>query len=106
MNMYTTAMIQLPLIVREKATRCKTPEEVRNYCKDLEDLAQESFQVLTMNARNDIIGRQMITLGVVDACLVHAREVFRAAIVAGACGVVLVHNHPSGDPALAAAEGR
>ena len=41
----------------------------------------------------------MITRGTVDASLVHPREVFREAVASGASAVILVHNHPSGDPA-------
>lgn len=74
------------------------PEIVRGICCDLSTLAQESMQIITLNARNRMIDRHMISLGLVDASLVHPREVFRPAIMDGACTIVLVHNHPSGDP--------
>lgn len=74
------------------------PELVRAECCDMSTMAQECFQVVTLDARNKFIDRHMVTLGLVDSSLVHPREVFRPAISDGACSVVLVHNHPSGDP--------
>jgi DNA repair protein RadC len=58
----------------------------------------ESFQVLLLNVRKKLIREQEISRGLLDTILVHPREVFRAAIAANAAGVVLIHNHPSGDP--------
>ena len=58
----------------------------------------ECLAVLILNTRLRIKGHQMITIGTMDTLLVHPREVFRGAIVAGASKIVLMHNHPSGDP--------
>ena len=44
-----------------------------------------------------IIGHNLVTLGSLDTCLIHAREVFRPAIVAAGSAIILMHNHPSGD---------
>ncbi len=94
---YTTAMIQLPLVKEAKKVMVRTPENVWDVCEDIKDLAQETFHVLTLTAKNHLINRHMTTLGLADASLTHAREVFRPAIHDGASAVVLVHNHPSGD---------
>jgi len=51
-----------------------------------------------LNTRKRLIRVDVISQGTLDTILVHPREVFRAAIVANAAGIVLVHNHPSGDP--------
>jgi len=67
-------------------------------CADIANLAQESFHVISLNAKNIMINRHMITLGLVDSAPVHPREVFRPAISDSASTVVLVHSHPSGDP--------
>ena len=61
-------------------------------------LSVESFQALLLNTRKRLIRVEEISEGTLDTILVHPREVFRAAIVANAAGIVLVHNHPSGDP--------
>ena len=65
---------------------------------------QECFVVFCLNRRNRLLGWQLITLGTATACLVHPREVFRAAIVANACTVLCAHSHPSGDPAPSSAD--
>jgi DNA repair protein RadC len=59
---------------------------------------REHFLVLLLNARHEVIGRETVSIGTLNASLVHPREVFRPAISAAAASVVLVHNHPSGDP--------
>ena len=95
---YATALVQLPLVCEQKKERIRSPEDVARLCADLRELAQETFQILTLNAKNGLVNRHMVTLGLADASLVHPREVFRAAIVENAAALVLVHNHPSGDP--------
>lgn len=64
----------------------------------LRDLRQEEFHALLLNTRHRVIREVPVTRGILDASLIHPREVFRAAVVEGAAGVILVHNHPSGDP--------
>jgi len=64
-----------------------------------ERLDCEEFAIVTLDTKHKVTGIVRITRGTLDASLVHPREVFRAAIAAGAAAVLLVHNHPSGDPA-------
>ena len=59
---------------------------------------QEEFHIVTLNTKNRVIGTHRITVGTLDASLVHPREVFRKAIQDTASSILLVHNHPSGDP--------
>jgi DNA repair protein RadC len=58
----------------------------------------ERFQVLLLNTRRRLIRYERLSQGTLDTLLVHPREVFRTAILANAASLVLVHNHPSGDP--------
>jgi DNA repair protein RadC len=58
----------------------------------------ETFQILLLNTRRRLIRIEKISQGTLDTILVHPREVFKLAITANAASVVLVHNHPSGDP--------
>jgi DNA repair protein RadC len=58
----------------------------------------EQFQAVLLNVRRKLIRVDLISQGILDSILVHPREVFKAAISANAACVVLVHNHPSGDP--------
>lgn len=62
------------------------------------DTEKETFTVLFLNTRKRIIGFEIISNGTMDTLLVHPREVFRAAIMAGAHSIIVSHNHPSGDP--------
>ena len=64
----------------------------------LHDALQEEFHALLLNTRHRVLREVFITRGILDASLIHPREVFRVAVGEGAAGVILVHNHPSGDP--------
>ncbi len=98
---FQTALVQLPLMVREDegAPALSTPFAVNEIMADTRDMAQEAFFVITLNTRNKMINRHMITLGLVDQAPVHPREVFRPAILDGATSIIVSHNHPTGDPA-------
>lgn len=58
----------------------------------------ESFVVVHLNTRRKPIGFEVVSNGTLDTLMVHAREVFRSAIVMNASAIILAHNHPSGDP--------
>ena len=64
----------------------------------IKDKAKEHFKLLLLNTRNKIIGITSVSTGTLNANLVHPREVFKDAITHNAASVVLVHNHPSGNP--------
>lgn len=64
----------------------------------LQDLPVEEFHVAILDAQHRMERDVLITRGLLNSSLVHPREVFREAIAEGAAAVVLVHNHPSGDP--------
>jgi len=84
---------------REESPVLDNPEAVMAFMRESNRLKTvESFQVLLLNTRKRLIRVDEISEGTLDTLLVHPRDVFRAAIAANAAGVVLVHNHPSGDP--------
>jgi len=62
------------------------------------DAVQEEFHIITLDTKHQPLATHKITVGTLDASLVHPREVFRPAIRDAAAAVLLVHNHPSGDP--------
>src|SRR5690606_16348151 len=64
----------------------------------LEGADREHVVVLLLDTQNQIIGIHTVTVGTLDASLVHPREIFKPAILANAASVLLAHNHPSGDP--------
>jgi DNA repair protein RadC len=81
-------------------------EKVADYLRSAfdENPLQEAFYCVYLDRKNHPLGRHLITLGTVDSTLVSCREVFRGAILAGSCALVVAHNHPSGDPAPSAAD--
>jgi len=77
----------------------KDPEAVVKAVRSsIKDKAKEHFKLILLNPRNKIIGISTISMGTLNASLVHPREVFKDAITHSAASVVLAHNHPSGDP--------
>jgi DNA repair protein RadC len=74
------------------------PEDVLAQVRDLPRARREHFVVLLLNARHELQCRETISIGSLNASIVHPREVFLPAILHSAASVVLVHNHPSGDP--------
>ena len=72
--------------------RVRTPEEIAAQCADMATAAQEMFVVFDLNAKNNVIDRRLVTLGILDASLVHPREVFRGAILNNAAAVVVAHS--------------
>ena len=84
---------------REESPVLDNPVTVVNFMRESNRLKNvESFQVLLLNTRKRLIRVEEISEGTLDTLLVHPREVFRAAIAGNAAGIVLIHNHPSGDP--------
>lgn len=75
------------------------PESIAGLLREENRLYEvEHFQVLLLNTRRKLIRVEQVSQGTLDTILVHAREVFKPAIAANASAIVLVHNHPSGDP--------
>lgn len=93
------------LTVRETDTEqnMRTPVDVtlvwRNCIENASwfQIDREYFYTIVLNSRNKIVCYNQTSCGILDGSLVHPREVFRPAIVAGAASVVVTHNHPSGD---------
>ena len=84
--------------------RGKLPKEIRGpddvvalVGKKLRKESREHFLVILLNARHEATAVETISIGSLNASIVHPREVFKPALLASAASVVLVHNHPSGD---------
>lgn len=83
----------------EESPVLDNPETVVRFIREANRLRNvESFQVLLLNVRQRFLRAEEISQGTLDTLLVHPREVFRAAIVNNAASILLLHNHPSGDP--------
>ena len=84
---------------RPPVQRIREPEDVfRLFANRLRDLQVEEFHLLALDSQSQVLREVLITRGLLNSSLVHPREVFRAAIAEAAAGIVVVHNHPSGDP--------
>lgn len=90
----------------KRHNQSKTPVKHISSAKDVFDLfheklkdeKQENFYVLMLNNKNGIIKEELITKGILDSSITHPREIFKSAIKNSASRIILVHNHPSGDP--------
>lgn len=75
------------------------PEDVADmFSHEMRALDREHFRVILVNTKNRILGVRTISIGSLNGAIVHAREVFKAAIAESAQAIILVHNHPSGLP--------
>ncbi|PWU21761.1 MAG: hypothetical protein C5B50_00985 [Verrucomicrobia bacterium] len=89
---------------------CDTPDTAADYWRTViasdprHNGDVESLYALYLNARRRVIGHSLIATGTLDTLLSHPRETFRAAIIANAAAVILMHNHPSGDPSPSEAD--
>ncbi|MCK4412097.1 MAG: DNA repair protein RadC [Candidatus Eisenbacteria sp.] len=75
-----------------------SPRHVQEYARVYATAQKEHFLVIHLNARHVPISLEVVSIGTLSSSLVHPREVFRAAIAEGSASLILVHNHPSGDP--------
>ena len=75
------------------------PEDVAHFAMSrYRDEKKEHFAILLLNTKNHIIGLRDISIGSLCASVVHPREVFRETVIHAAASIILIHNHPSGDP--------
>ena len=82
----------------QKRANATNPSDVADYLyqRGLAEESQEHFLVMVLDTKNNILGHSVISKGLVDRVHVHAREVFRVAILNGASKIILAHNHPTG----------
>ncbi|HKI68720.1 MAG TPA: JAB domain-containing protein [Verrucomicrobiae bacterium] len=97
------ALRECPLF--EQMQICDTPDTAADYWRlhvatnPYFDPDRECFVVVLLNTRRRVRGHQLVSIGTLDTLLVHPRDVFRVAvIIGGTAAVILMHNHPSGDP--------
>ncbi len=77
----------------------RSPEDGADFImEEMRDLKQEHFICLFLNTKNQVLHRQTIFIGSLNASIVHPREVFKEAVKRSAASIICAHNHPSGDP--------
>jgi DNA repair protein RadC len=75
-----------------------TPKEAASFLRGIRHLDREAVWRLDLDARNRVVGYELVSLGTVTASLIHPREVFKGAFLTNAVAIIIAHNHPSGDP--------
>ncbi len=76
----------------------RSSDVANHYLPLIRDLRKEVFKVLLLNRANRLLKEVQISEGTLDASIVHPRDVFREALLEPAAGIILIHNHPSGNP--------
>jgi len=85
--------------IDEDRPQLRTPKSVAEYLlPQFGNRPVEQFGVLSLDTKHRVVRAAVLSIGTLDASIVHPREVFREAMAAGAAALVLFHNHPSGDP--------
>ena len=102
------AQVHAVLELSKRISKQRNPRDVKItsanavaniYMEDLRHLKQECFKVIYLDTKNKIINDENISLGSLNASIVHPREVFKNAVKKSANSIIIMHNHPSGDPA-------
>ena len=90
---------RLAAFMEESKPTIRGPEDVAQILMpELRHQTQEHFRALYLDAKNRVLRITSVFVGTLDASTVHPREVFRDAVTLAAAGVIVAHNHPSGDP--------
>jgi DNA repair protein RadC len=76
----------------------RSARDILSQAVEIRDKKKEHLLAFFLNARQQLIAKEVISIGTLTASLAHPREIFAPAIGKAAAGVILVHNHPSGDP--------
>ena len=86
------------LLQNKQSALLLSPKDVWDQLKDIRDNKKEHFVIFFLDTRNQEIKREIISIGSLNASLVHPREVFEPAVRYSAAQIIVAHNHPSGDP--------
>ena len=79
--------------------RINSPSDIADiFVNDMKHLDKEYFKVVFLNTKNEVITHETISIGSLNASIVHPREVFNRAIKKSSASIILLHNHPSGNP--------
>jgi len=78
--------------------KLNSPAKIYEFMRSEAKIDRECVWVLHMNSKLKLIEKELVSMGTLDAALVHPREVFKRAILNSSSSIIIVHNHPSGDP--------
>ena len=91
------------VVMREDApswvnNRFTTPAQVFEMFRGLYDETKEHFVTLHLDGKNRVLCKETVSIGSLNQSVVHPREVFKTALLSNAASILLIHNHPTGDP--------
>lgn len=86
------------IIKQDKNQKMNNPLSIYKFCSDMILMKSEIVRAVFLNTKLEYLGFKNVSKGTLDGSLVHPREVFREAILKNASSIILVHNHPSGNP--------
>jgi DNA repair protein RadC len=96
---YTVALVRETRAESPSYPQLNTAKEVHHHLADLfTSLDREHFKVACLDTKHRLIGVHTVAIGSLSVAIVHPREVFKVAVLLSAAALVLIHNHPSGDP--------
>lgn len=78
--------------------KLNSPEKVFQYCIDMQSLPQEVVRIIFLDSKLTVLGSKEISKGTISTSIAHPRDIFREALIRNSTGIIMVHNHPSGDP--------
>ncbi len=84
--------------VRYERVTLEGPDAVYRFMRDLRDEDRERFYTIGLDTRRRVVGCEEVSVGTVDASLVHPREVLKGLLLSNSAACIVAHNHPSGDP--------
>jgi DNA repair protein RadC len=80
-------------------TSVRSPRDVSTLVmEEMRFLDREQFRIVLLDAKNHVLGVRVVSVGSLSSSIVHPREIFKEAIARSSAAIILVHNHPSGDP--------
>lgn len=83
--------------IKPEGVRIETPSDLLPHIRHYADRKQEHFLCASINGANEVLNIRIVSIGLIDRCPVHPREVFADALSDRASAVIVAHNHPSGD---------
>lgn len=75
----------------------KNSKDVFRICEDMKFLKKEHFVILMLDTKNQLLKKEVVSIGTLNLAVIHPREIFKEAIKESANAIILVHNHPSGN---------
>ncbi|MEN1970101.1 DNA repair protein RadC [Lentibacillus sp. N15] len=99
-QLHASFLLTKRLFQEKKGKSCiiRSPKDAADCLYDLKYEKQEHFVALFLNTKNEVVKRKTISIGSLNATIVHPREIFREAVKISAASVIVGHNHPSSDP--------